>query len=85
MARPDHSLAPSPSIERATGAVNNLIKRIGFRFRQFRNYRTRVLLYAARPDWDLLATIAPRLKSDEPDDADQRPGCCLSRMLQESV
>jgi transposase len=46
-----------------TEAVNNLIKRIkrvGFGFRRFKHYRIRVLLYAGRPDWDLLATITPR-------------------------
>ena len=43
-----------------TEAVNNLIKRINFGFRRFSNYRIRVLLYAGRPNWDLLATITPR-------------------------
>jgi len=46
-----------------TEAANNLlkrIKRIAFGFRRFRNYRIRVLLYAGRPNWDLLATITPR-------------------------
>jgi transposase len=46
-----------------TEAINNLIKRIkriGFGFRRFSNYRIRVLLYAGRPNWDLLATITPR-------------------------
>ena len=46
-----------------TEAANNLIKRIkrvGFGFRRFRNYRIRVLLYAGRPNWDLLATVTPR-------------------------
>jgi transposase len=45
-----------------TEATNNLIKvikRIGFGFRRFRNYRLRVLLYAGQPNWDLLATITP--------------------------
>lgn len=45
-----------------TEATNNLIKvikRIGFGFRRFRNYRLRVLLYAGRPNWDLLATLNP--------------------------
>lgn len=45
-----------------TEATNNLIKvikRIGFGFRRFRNYRLRVLLYAGRPNWDQLATITP--------------------------
>ena len=46
-----------------TEAANNLIKRIkriGFGFRRFRNYRIRALLYAGKPNWDLLATITPR-------------------------
>ena len=46
-----------------TEATNNLIKRIkrvGFGFRCFAHYRIRVLLYAGRPNWDLLATVTPR-------------------------
>lgn len=46
-----------------TEAVNNLIKRIkrvGFGFRRFAHYRIRVLLYAGRPNWQLLDTITPR-------------------------
>jgi len=46
-----------------TEAVNNLIKRVkrvAFGFRRFRNYRIRTLLYAGKPNWDLLATITPR-------------------------
>ncbi len=46
-----------------TEAANNLIKRVkrvAFGFRRFRNYRIRVLLYAGRPNWDLLATLKPR-------------------------
>ena len=46
-----------------TEAVNNLIKRIkriAFGFRRFRSFRIRALLYAGRPNWDLLATITPR-------------------------
>jgi transposase len=45
-----------------TEAMNSLIKRVkrvGFGFRRFRNYRLRVLLYAGRPNWDLLATLTP--------------------------
>jgi transposase len=45
-----------------TEAANNLIKRIkrvGFGFRRFANYRVRVLLYAGKPNWDLLSTIDP--------------------------
>jgi transposase len=46
-----------------TESANNLIKRIkriGFGFRRFDTYRIRVLLYAGRCNWDLLATITPR-------------------------
>ena len=46
-----------------TEAANNLIKRvkrIAFGFRRFRNYRIRALLYAGKPNWELLATIQPR-------------------------
>ncbi|MGI8794256.1 MAG: transposase [Acidimicrobiales bacterium] len=46
-----------------TEAANNLIKRvkrIAFGFTRFRNYRIRVLLYAGRPNWALLATVTPR-------------------------
>ena len=46
-----------------TETVNNLIKRVkraAFGFTSFRNYRIRSLLYAGKPNWDLLATIAPR-------------------------
>ncbi len=46
-----------------TESMNNLIKRIkrvAFGFRRFRNYRIRALLYAGRPNWQLLATITPR-------------------------
>ena len=51
-----------------TEAANNLIKRIkriGFGFRRFAHYRLRVLLYAGRPNWNLIDTIDP-LKADEP-------------------
>ena len=45
-----------------TEAANNLIKRVkrvAFGFTRFRNYRLRALLYAGKPNWDLLATITP--------------------------
>jgi transposase len=45
-----------------TEAANNLIKRIkrvGFGFRRFAHYRLRVLLYAGRPNWNLINTIDP--------------------------
>ena len=46
-----------------TEAINNLIKRIkriGFGLRCFRHYRVRVLLYAGKPNWDLLPAVTPR-------------------------
>ena len=46
-----------------TEAVNNLIKRVkrvAFGFKRFRNYRIRTLLYAGKPNWDLLPTLTPR-------------------------
>ena len=46
----------------STEAVNNLIKRVkrvAFGFRNFRNYRTRALLYAGKPNWNLLPTLTP--------------------------
>ena len=53
-----------------TEAANNLIKRVkrvAFGFRRFANYRIRALLYAGRPNWDLLAdSHTPRLHSEFP-------------------
>lgn len=46
-----------------TEAINNLVKRVkrvAFGFSKFENYRIRALLYAGRPNWNLLATITPR-------------------------
>ncbi|GAC1386994.1 MAG: ISL3 family transposase [Acidimicrobiales bacterium] len=46
-----------------TEAMNNLIKRIkrvAFGMTRFRNFRIRVLLYAGKPNWDLLASVTPR-------------------------
>lgn len=43
-----------------TEALNNLIKRVkrvGFGFRNFRNYRVRALLYAGKPNWKILDSI----------------------------
>ncbi len=45
-----------------TEGANNMIKlakRIGFGFRNFRNYRIRALLYAGRPNWNLLDQLLP--------------------------
>lgn len=46
-----------------TEAVNNLVKRIkwvAFGITNFGNYRIRALLYAGKPNWNLLATLTPR-------------------------
>jgi transposase len=46
-----------------TEALNNLIKRIkriGFGFRNFQNYRVRALLYAGKPNWRVLGSIVVR-------------------------
>jgi transposase len=46
-----------------TEALNNLIKRVkrvGFGFRNFENYRIRVLLYAGKPNWRVLGSIVVR-------------------------
>jgi len=46
-----------------TEALNNLVKRIkrtGFGFRNFENYRIRALLYAGRPNWRVLGSIVVR-------------------------
>lgn len=46
-----------------TEALNNLIKRVkrvGFGFRNFDNYRVRVLLYAGKPNWRVLGSIVVR-------------------------
>jgi transposase len=46
-----------------TEALNNLvkrIKRIGFGFRNFENYRIRALLYAGRPNWRVLGSMVVR-------------------------
>ena len=46
-----------------TESLNNLIKRIkrvGFGFRNFRNYRIRALLYAGKPNWRVLGSIVVR-------------------------
>ena len=45
-----------------TEAINNLIKRVkrtAFGFHRFHHYRIRALLYAGKPNWDLLDTITP--------------------------
>ena len=43
-----------------TEAVNNLmkrVKRVAFGFRRFDHYRIRALLYAGKPNWELLPTL----------------------------
>jgi hypothetical protein len=63
LARPDHSLAPSESVERAdrSGQQPDQTCQAGMAFgiTNFANYRIRALLYAGRPNWNLLATVTP--------------------------
>ncbi len=40
--------------------IRKRIKRVAFGLTRFRNFRIRVLLYAGRPNWDLLASVTPR-------------------------
>ena len=45
-----------------TEAINNLVKRVkrtAFGFRRFEHYRIRALLYAGKPNWDLLDQLTP--------------------------
>lgn len=59
---PDHEVAPFHCDERTHRRLNNLTKRIkrgAFGFRSFATYRTRALLYAGKPNWQLLTTITP--------------------------
>lgn len=54
--------APTSTSKLNNGATEALIKRIkraGFGLRNSANYRIRVLLYAGKPNWDLLTTITP--------------------------
>jgi transposase len=50
-----------------TESINNRIKRIGFGFRKFVHYRTRVLLYAGRSKLGPTRDDHTPLKSEEPD------------------
>ena len=46
-----------------TEAINNLVKRVkrvAFGITNLRNYRIRALLYAGKPNWELLDTLTPR-------------------------
>jgi transposase len=46
-----------------TEDINNLVKRVkraAFGFTSFRNYRIRSVLYAGKPNWELLPTVTPR-------------------------
>ena len=42
-----------------TEALIKWIKRAAFRLPNFANYRIRALLYAGKPNWDLLASVTP--------------------------
>lgn len=40
-----------------TDDLNKRIKRVGFGFRNFANYRIRVLLHTGKPNWRVLGSI----------------------------
>jgi transposase len=64
-----------------TEAVNNLIKRIkriGFGFRRFAHLPDPRLLYAGKPNWDLLATVTPRWGGMPPRTCCQAAGVSLT-------
>ena len=52
--------ADCPSCAALKFALIKRIKRIGFGFRNFENYRIRALLYAGRPNWRVLGSIVVR-------------------------
>ena len=55
-------MTPTPTTARPNPTISRSLKRIkraAFGFRNFANYRIRALLYAGKPDWDLLATVTP--------------------------
>jgi transposase len=54
-----HAHISNGPTENQNGLIKR-IKRVGFGFTNFNNYRLRSLLYAGRPNWDLLATITPQ-------------------------
>ena len=54
-----HQAQVSNGPTEAMNSLIKLVKRVGFGFRRFRNYRLRVLLHAGQPNWDRLATLTP--------------------------
>ena len=64
MTASDRGMAPGASVERPDRSREQLGEAgqasIGFGFTRFHNYSTRALLYAGRPNWDLLPTVTPR-------------------------
>ena len=63
LVRKDRQLRLARVSNGPTEALNNLIKRIkriGFGFRNFKNYRIRALLYAGKPNWRVLGSIVVR-------------------------
>ena len=57
-----------------TEALNNLIKRIkriGFGFRNFENYRIRALLYAGKPNWRVLRLDRRPMRGKTPSESEE--------------
>jgi hypothetical protein len=57
---PDHQLPRLQRPHRSRPSLIKRIKRSGLGFRRFAHNSVRVLLYAGKPHWDLLATVTPR-------------------------
>ena len=53
-------LSETTKVASARLSVNPGHFQAAFGFTSFQNYRIRTLLYAGKPNWDLLPTITPR-------------------------
>ena len=62
VASPDHQLASRSGHQRPHRSSHYLerVKRAAYGFRRFTHYQIRALLYAGKPNWELLNTITPR-------------------------
>ncbi len=54
------SRSRTPTAPTAANSPIKRVKRVAIGFRRFANYRTRALLHAGKPNWDLLASVTPR-------------------------
>lgn len=62
MSPTQHRRSEQPSTPALQISMNNLAKRVkraAFGMTNFRHWRVRVLLYAGKPNWDLLPDLTP--------------------------